>query len=383
MFQPSRLCSIARLLPGLPLAFLLPGTGCAQKGAPAPAAPAPAVVVAQVVQKTVPVYAEFVARTDASSSVELVARVEGFLLAKSFQEGHVVHRGQVVYRIDSAQYDANVMSAKAKVAQAQAQLMKADQDVERYRPLAAGHAIPQQDLDTALANQMASQADLQSAQAGLVQANLNLSYCTIVSPIEGIIGRSTVDTGNLVGRGSATVLDTVSTLDPIKVTFGIPEAGWLNLAKRRGKGSSTEVRLVLADNSLYPRPGRFTFLDRAVDLKTGTLQVECEFPNPDGLIRPNQFGRVRVVSDTAQDAFLIPQKAVMEQQGAKAVYVVGPDNKVAQRTVVLGPVVRSWFIVSEGLKAGEQVIVEGQQKAHPGATVVPAWQAASAEPSGD
>jgi membrane fusion protein (multidrug efflux system) len=383
MLRPSLLRPAPRQLTCLALALCALAPGCGRKAAPAAAqGPAPAVLVAPVVQKTVPVTNEFVARTDATATVDLVARVEGVLQQKSFEEGRRVRKNQVLYRIEPSQYEANRMSAQAKVAQSEAQLKKADQDVARYTPLAASHAIPQQDLDTALTSQLAAKADLQAARAALVQADLELSYCTIKAPFDGVIGHSLIDTGNLVGRGSATVLDTVSSLDPIKASFAVPEAGYLTVAKRRGEGISLDVQLVLADGSLYPRTGRVTFLDRAVDLKTGTFQVYCEFPNPEYLIRPNQFGRVRVVVDTAENALLVPQKAVLEEQGAKAVYVVGQDNKVTERMVTLGPSVGSEFVVKAGLQNGDRVIVEGQQKARPGMVVAPTEQPASAEPSG-
>lgn len=365
----------------LALPLLAAACACGPWGAaPGPQESPPAVVVAPVLQKTVPVFNEYVARTDASETVDLVARVEGILVGRSFEEGKAVQEGQVLYRIDPARYEANLLSAKAKVAQAEAQLVKAAQDVARYRPLAAAHAIPQQELDSALATQAIAEADVQAAKAARVQAELDLSYCTIKAPLTGIIGRNMVSVGNLVGRGAATVLATMSRMDPMDATFGVPEAGWLYARKIQGRGVGMTVQMVLADNTLYEHPGRIRFADRAVDVRTGTLQVQVRFPNPGAVIRPNQFARVRVQVALAEDALLIPQKAVLEQQGSKAVYVVGPDNVVAQRTVVLGPAVENQFIVKDGIKAGERVIVEGQQKAHPGAAVAPAAQAATAEP---
>lgn len=359
--------------------LLMPMVACGKKADADAAGQAPAVVVAPVIQKTVPVYAEMVARTDASESVDLVARVEGILLKKFFQEGGQVKKDQVLYQIDPAKYEADVLSAKAKVAQAQANLVKTKQDVARYKPLAASNAIPQQELDQAVAAELSAEADLQAAKASLTQADLNLSYCTIRAPFSGVIGKNLLSEGNLVGHGSATVLNTISVLSPIKVTFGVPEAGYLVAVKRKLKGMSPEIQLVLADGTVFPLKGRIKFADRAVDQKTGTLEMEGEFPNPDGMIRPNQFGRVRMTIDTAENALLIPQRAVMEQQGAKAVYVVTADNKVALRTVTLGASFESLFIVKEGLQAGDRVIVEGQQKARPGSAVNPTDKPATAE----
>jgi membrane fusion protein (multidrug efflux system) len=358
----------------------MPGCGSKTTGSQETAV-APAVVVARVAQRTVPVYGEFVARTDGSATVDLVARVDGFLQSKSFEEGRFVQKGQVLYQIDPLRYQANVQSAKAQLAQAQAQLDKARKDVARCRPLAAAKAIPQQDLDAAIASEMVAQADVQAGQAAVMQAELDLSYCTIRAPFPGLIGKNNVSVGNLVGHGQATVLSTISAINPIKVIFGIPESGFLFLKRKKGKDISTELLMILSDNTPYPEKGRAIFVDRAVDIKTGTLEVQGEFPNPDGLLRPNQFGRIRLAIATAENALLIPQKAVMEQQSTKVVFVVGDDGKVVQRTVSLGPTSESFFIVSEGLKAGERVIVEGQQKARPGMVVTPTEQPLTQEPS--
>jgi len=355
--------------------MLLAGmTACPAKEdrrAPPTAAP-PAVVVARVEQRTVPIQAEFVGRTEAVATVDLVARVEGFLKETHFKEGRPVKKGQLLFVIDPSQYEAYVASARAKVSQAEAQLAKNRRDVERYTPLAAEHAIPQQELDTAVASEASAAADLEAAKASLTKAELDLSYCTIRAPFDGLIGRNQVYPGNMVGRGQATVLATVSDLDPIQVTFGIPEAGYLAFSRRGGKGASPEVELILADNSVYPYPGRLRMAERAIDLKTGTLSVMVDFPNPKNLIRPNQFGRIRLVVDTAENALLVPQKAITEQQSAKVVLVIGEGNKVAHRTVSLGPRYEDSVIVTEGLRAGELVIVEGHQKARPGMVVSPA-----------
>jgi RND family efflux transporter MFP subunit len=352
--------------------------GSAGQDAPAP----PAVVVAKVDQRTVPVYAEFVARTDASASVDLVARVDGFLQSRSFEEGRTVQKDQVLFQIDPSRYEANLQAAQAHLAQTRAQHVKAQQDVARYRPLAALKAIPQQDLDTALASELVALADVEAAEASVTQSRLDLSYCTVRAPFTGLIGKNNVSEGNLVGHGQATVLATLSAIDPIKVIFGIPESGFLYLKRKNPKDISTELQMVLSDNSTYAHKGRVKFIERAVDLKTGTMEVQGVFPNPDGLLRPNQFGRVRVVVATAEKALLIPQKAVIEQQSSKVVLVVDDDHKVAQRTVTLGPAFEQSFIVLDGVKPGEKVITEGQQKARPGMRVAPTETPASQETSG-
>ena len=200
---------------------------------------------------------------------------------------------------------------------------------------------------------------------------LNVSYCTITSPIDGLIGQRLVSVGNLVGRGEPTLLATVSALDPLRVSFALSETEYLMVARRVGQSATRPlpIDLILADGTVFPHKGRVTIASRAVDPKTGTLTLIAEFPNPQGLIRPGQFGRVRGVIDTIENAILIPQIAVMEEQSARTVYVVEPGNKVAVRTVALGERYGNLVIVKEGVKPGELVIVEGLQKVRPGMTV--------------
>jgi membrane fusion protein (multidrug efflux system) len=346
----------------------------------------PAVVVARVVQQTVPIYGEFVAQVQPEASVDIVARVEGVLQQMNFKEGELVKEGQVIYRIDPAPYQAQVDQAKAALEQQEALHAKSQQDVARYTPLAARKAIPQQDLDSALSSNRVNQANVDGAKAALVQAELNLSYCTIRAPFDGLIGQTKAYPGALVSHGGATVLNTVVAINPVRVSFGVPESGYLSVRRRNlsARTASPEIRaleahLILADNSVYPLPGRFKLADSSIDPKTGTLTVVFDFPNPDGLLRPNGFGRVRLVTGLAENALLIPQKSVIEQQGGTAVLVVGEDNKVAQRTVVLGPQFEASVIVRQGLKPGDRVIVEGQQKARPGQPVAPRENALTAE----
>jgi len=419
----------------LACALLSCGSDDAQKAAAArTAGSAPAVVVADVVQKTVPIYGDFVARTIANETVELRARVEGELREAAFEEGRDVEQGQVLFRIERERYEADLEAAKAKLdkaesdlivarqqvqllraqadlAQADANLTKASQDVARYRPLAAERAVPQQDLDSAVAEEKVAQANVDAAKATLrntelttdalirdaeaavrgakaavAEAELNLSYTTIRSPLSGIIGRREVDVGNLVGRGESTLLATVSNPNPIRVQFSISETDYLQLAKRYPPSAQKAraaqrlpFEMILADNSLYPFKGHLRSVERAVDLTTGTLPVEAEFPNPDKVIRPGQFGRIRVVLEERENAILVPQRSVQEIQGAKAVLVVGQDNKVALRTIAASERSGDFFIVTEGVKPGERVVVEGIQKARPGTVVSPTTQAVSQE----
>ena len=413
--------------------ILLTGCGGEKKEdkSAAQAASTVTVLVAPVVQKTVPLFTELTARTDATDSVDIRARVKAFLKAQSYAEGTMVKAGQVLFTLDKREYEAQLMQAKAQLDKAQsdlaqaqertvvdiaqanlqialAQLNKTDQDVKRLKPLAEQQAVPQQDYDNALAAQQAARADVQGKQASLNtakvnqvaaiqearaaveaanasvrQSDLNIEYCTITSPITGIAGTRQVAPGNLVGQSDATLLTTVSNVNPMRVYVSVSETEYLKLQalKAKGKlhGREIELDLILADGSIFPEKGRMIIVDRAVDLKTGTLSLIAEFPNPKALLRPGQFGRVRMAATVAENALLVPQKAVTEIQSTKVVYIVGQDNKVALRSVTLGERVGQDYIVTDGVKAGERIIIEGIQKARPGATVNPTEQPVSSE----
>ncbi len=355
----------------------------ADKAKQAAAAPLPAVVVAEVVRKTVPIYSEFVAQTDARETVEIRARVQAFLEAQHFTEGTIVKKNQLLFTLDKREYQAKLLQAKAELEIALARLGKAETDERRLKPLAERRAVPQQDYDNAAANLLAARASVSAARANVVAAELDLSYTTIRSPIAGLIGKRLVAPGNLVGKGEATLLDTVSSIDPIRVNATISEAEYLRFFARRKEQDpgSRSLELILADGSIYPYKGKLVIIDRAVDQKTGTLNIAAEFPNPEGQLRPGQFGRVRAVAEVARDAILVPKRAVQEIQGMKAVLVVGADDMVALRTIQPGETVGDLLIVREGLEPGERVIVDGIQKARPGSKVQPT-AAADGNPSG-
>ena len=346
------------------------------------AAPPPTVIVAEVVQKTVPIYSEFVAQTDARETVEIRARVQAFLEAQHFTEGTIVKKDQLLFTLDRREFEAKLAQAKAELEIAMARLGKAETDERRLKPLAERRAVPQQDYDNAAANLLSAQAAVSSAKSGVVAAELDLSYTSIKSPIRGLIGKRLVAPGNLVGKGEATLLDTVSSIDPIRVNTTISEAEYLRFfAQRKDRGNdSTSLELILADGSVFPHKGKVVIVDRAVDQKTGTLNFAAEFPNPEGQLRPGQFGRVRAVVEMAKDAILVPKRAVQEIQGMKSVLVVGADNMVALRTIQPGETVGDLLIVRDGLKPGERVIVDGVQKARPGSKVNPT-AAASVTPA--
>jgi membrane fusion protein (multidrug efflux system) len=352
----------------------------AKKAAAAP--PPPAVVVAEVVQKTLPIHAEYVAQTDARETVEIRARVQAYLEAQHFTEGTVVKKDQLLFTLDKREYEAKLYQAKAELEVAMARLGKAETDERRLKPLAERRAVPQQDYDNAAANLLAAQASVSAAKSKVVEAELNLSYCTIRSPIAGLIGKRLVAPGNLVGKGEATLLDTVSSIDPIRVNTTISEAEYLRFfANRKERGAAQPLELLLADGSVFPQKGKVVIVDRAVDQKTGTLNFAAEFPNPEGQLRPGQFGRVRAVVEMAKDAIVVPKRAVQEIQGMKTVLVVGADDMVALRTIQPGETVGDLLIVRDGVKPGERVIVEGVQKARPGAKVNPTAASAGSAPA--
>jgi RND family efflux transporter MFP subunit len=419
------------------VALLLLAVGCERGDAKAKqgsAAPILTVLVTEVAQRTVPVGADFVARTEGVPTVEIRARVSGVLDQVRFREGSEVKQGQILFMIQPEEYKAALQSARAQQAKAEADLLRAkdtsivdraraslDQakadlgkdraDVARYRPLVEQQAIPKQDLDTALSREQASAAGVAAAEAALkdsilaqrtaiqlaeaavesgkasvTQAELNVKYTVVESPINGIISKLAVDTGNLVGKGEPTLLATVSAVDPIYADFAISESDYLRLVKRipgLGRGEVPRDQpatfdLILSDGSVFPQKGRPVFVDRAIDQKTGTIQVRAAFPNPQRVLRPGQFARVRAVTEEVPDAILVPQAAVQDLQGAKTVMVVGEDNKVAMRTLTLRQPYQEFYIVSAGIKPGERVIVEGIQKVRPGLVVKAELKPASA-----
>lgn len=394
------------------------------------AAPPPAsVIVTEATQKTVPIYSEFVGQTRAEETVELRARVEGILQKVYFKEGTPVRKGQLLFTIDKRTFQAalqsaraiatkavsdqaqaeqrtDVLQAQAQLAEAEAVLVKADQDVARLAPLAKEKAVTEQDLDAAIATQKSARATVQArkanltnleaavkytierakaevsaAKARITQAELDLSYCDIHAPISGVIGFLQVDEGNLVGRGDATLLATVSASDPLLVDFSVSEIEYLKLTDpgtvgQRAGGMSFD--LLLSDESLHPHHGSFRVLDRSVDPTTGTMKAQAIFPNPGSYIKPGQFARLRVAVAQRENAIVIPQRAIQELQGAKTVMVVDGDNKVSLRTVKVGERADKDVVVLEGLSSGERVIVEGMQKVRPGGQVNPSTASQSA-----
>ena len=361
-------------------------SACAKEAPPA-APPPPEVMVTDAIQRDVPVSMELVGQARGFQDVEIRARVEGFLEQVAFTEGSLVRKGQLLYVIDRKPLEAAVANAKGQLATAQARLEKAKNDVNRFTPLVAKQAVSQQELDNALAARDAMAAQVDAQQAALEKAQIDLGYTTISAPIDGLIGTTQVKAGNLVGRGDNTLLVTISQIDPILFRAGMAEAEYLRVARRvqdeTAKGTRAApipIQLILADGTVHPQEGRVDAIERNIDPTTGTLAIQIRFPNPQRLVRPGQYGRVKFDIEVKKGAILVPQRAVQELQGLYSLAVVGADNKVSFRNVRVGPRDGSLWVIEEGLKPGERVIVEGFQKVREGAVVVP--KPAEAAPSG-
>lgn len=356
-------------------AALLAGAACSEP-APAAAPPPPDVYVADVIQRDVPVYLDLVGQTQGYQDTELRARVEGFLNSMTFREGSFVKRGELLYEIDRKPLEALLAQARADQATAEARLAKATNDVARYTPLAAKQAVSRQELDDARAEQDASRSQVEASKAAAEKASLDLSYTRITAPISGLIGTSQVKPGNLVGRGENTLLTTISQIDPILFKAGVTEADYLRVARRATDriGATPQkggIQLTLSDGSVYGHEGTIEVVDRAVNPTTGTLGIQMRFPNPEQVLRPGQYGRARILLDTRAQAMLVPQRAVQELQNLYSVAVVTSDNKIVFRNVKVGPRVDSLWVLEDGVKPGEKIVVEGLQRIRDGMTVTP------------
>jgi membrane fusion protein, multidrug efflux system len=387
------------------------------QGAPPPMP----VSVMEVQVRDVPIYGEYASQTFARDMVEVRGRVDGYVETRTFQAGTDVRAGQVLYTLDQRQYAAEVQKAKAdlsqslanlefaknqvalvqaqaNLAQAKANLLKAQQDVDRLQPLVGQDAASKQDLDNAAAALEANKANVAALTANVEQtrlqtrtnidlaaaqvesnrallrtAELNLGYATITAPISGRIGDSLVQVGGLVSKSSNQPLTTIVPLDPIWVRFKISDTEYLDYmhSQERQENHVLPVNMVLADGSLFPYTGRIQNNVNQLDLRTGTLEIQCTFPNPGRILLPGQFGVVRVLKQHARNAIVIPQRAVQETQSMQSVFTVGPDNRAQVRNIVTGDRVGEGWIVTQGLKPGDRVIVEGVQKIRPGSPVQP------------
>ena len=347
------------------------------------------VEVVRAEQKDVPVYGEWIGTLDGLVNADVRAQVTGYLQQQAYQEGAFVKKGQLLFQIDPRPFEAALDQAAGQLAQAKANLANAEAvqhrtqlDVDRYTPLVKEQAASQQDLDNSVQNNLAAKATIETAkaqiqtyEAAVETARINLDFTRLVSPIDGVVGQAQLQVGALVTPSSG-VVTSVSTLNPIKVFFTVSEPQYLDWRRRFPTESSREnadrslrLQLILADGRTYDHEGTFYFADRQIDVGTGAIQVAGLFPNPENILRPGGYGKVRAVIRTQKDALLVPQRAITELQGSYEVAIVDDQNTVSIRTVSLGESVGSDWIVNSGLKAGDNVVAEGVQKVRPGARV--------------
>ena len=347
--------------------------GCGGVKASAPATKPPEVEVVDVIQKDVPIVSDWTATLDGFVNAQIQPRVAGYLTKQNYTEGSYVRKGQVLFEIDPRPFVAILNQAKGQLAQAEAGLGKAQQDVKRDKPLAEARAIAQSQFDNDIQAELGAKAAVETARASVEQAELNVGFTKVTSLVDGIAGIAQTQIGNLVSN--TTILTSVSQVNPIKAYFSISEQQYM-VSQGGGKSGpqkdawkGVKLKLVLSDGSTFPHEGAFLLADRQVDANTGTIRVVGSFPNPNNLLRPGQFGRVVAEMGTQKSALLVPQRAVTELQGSYQLAVVGSDNKVSIRPVKVGPNIGKMLIIQEGLKAQEQVIVEGLQKVKDGTVV--------------
>jgi membrane fusion protein (multidrug efflux system) len=367
------------------VAILLVGSvlaGCSRK--PAPAGPsAPEVFVTTVQPRDVPRVLERVATLDGFINANINAQVQGYIISRDYQEGSLVKKGDLLFQIDPRPFEAALAQANGTLMKDQAAQTKSDADEKRAMDLFERKVISDQERDTAIAAARSSRANVEADEAAVKQAELNLGYTKIAAPIDGMAGFANNQVGDLVGPAATAPLTTVSQIDPIKANVTVGEGGltdffarYPDAEKRQALLKSIDFDLILGSGTVYPRKGKFYALDRNLDPKTGSIHYYVTFPNPDAILRPGQFGKVRFVPDTVQNALVVPQEAVTELQGSFQVAVVDQDSKVSIRPVKMGERIGSMWQVSDGLKPGDRVIVQGLQKAREGSTVtVKEWTA--------
>ena len=376
------------------LALMLVAAACETKKAPPPP-PTPTVLVKPVVRRDVPLYIEAIATLDGYVNADIRARVRGYLQSQTYKDGSVVKAGQTLFTIEPTEYSASASAAHAALARARVSQAHNGVQLERDQGLSEAGMVSRQDLDNAAANLADTNGQVQAAQAQVQQAELNLSYTRILSPIDGIAGIALVRVGNLVGQEGPTLLTTVSQIDPIRVNFPMSEVDYvkhperfqklqgLDLAWARKQFARLDtgvpadngdpgVEIILSDGSTYPHRGVVVTTDRQIDPTTGTLQVQALVSNPQGILRPGQYGRIRIRrEDAGHDVLVVPEKALISVQGSYSLGIVGPDDKVQLRRVDVGPNAQGVVIVTNGVAEGERVVVEGVQKIADGALVVP------------
>jgi len=377
-----------RSVPGLtqPMVFLwllsflsLALVHCKGETASAPPPPLIKVEVADVIQKDVPIHSEWVGTTDGMVNAVIRAQVTGYLIKRPYTEGSFVKKGDLLFELDPSKFKAALDQAQGDLAKAEAQFIKTKQDVERDTPLAKQGAISQKELDDSIQYHAAAKGSLAAAKAAVETAKLNLGWTRITAPIDGVVGIAKAQIGDLIDINSE--LTSMSTVDPIKVYFPISEQEYLQASEKvqqrykeretGGEYKGAALELILGGEQVYPHKGQFYLVDRQVDVKTGTIRVAATFPNPNNVLRPGQFARVRAVTKTREKALLVPQRAVTEMQGSYQIAVVTPENKVDIRPVKVGERAGNLWVIDKGLNPGERVVVEGLQKLKAGMTVEP------------
>ena len=360
----------AGLLAIMGMAALALTSGGCRKEEKAKGPQTPTVETTAVVQKDVPLYSEWVGALDGSINAVIRPQVTGYLISQDYREGEQVKKGRVLFEIDPRTCQAALNQAKAQLSQQKARHDTAKANLARVRPLAEKNAVSQKDLDDAVGAELSARASVEAGQAAVDEAQLNLGFTKISSPVDGIAGIAKTQLGNLVSPSMQEELTSVSTVDPIKVYINISEQEYLDTVASGNRADQMPLQLILANGSVYPHEGRFALADRQIDPTTGTLKVGALFPNKDKLLRPGQYGRIRAMTEVKKGALLIPQRAVTEMQGKYLVAVVGADNKVDVRPVQAGQRIGSDWLIEKGLQPGEQVVAEGVQKVRPGMTVV-------------
>jgi membrane fusion protein, multidrug efflux system len=348
--------------------------GCSKPGVSENSFGPPEVMVTEAIQQDVPVVREWIGSLDGSVNADIRARVSGYLISKDYKEGRVVQKGDPLFAIDSSVYEAAVEQSKAALAQAEANQLQTDQTAKREIDLFEQKVESKQNRDNAVQANEASKAEVKAQEAALRQAQINLQFTKIIAPITGVAGIANPGIGDLVGPTDSQPLTTISTVDPIKAYFQLSEQDYLKVAPhleeaRAAGNAAPPVEIILADGSLYSRPGKFSAIDRQVDDQTGTIRLAALFPNPESILRPGQFVRVRSTVRKTEGALLVPQRAVKELQTSYEIAVIGADNKAEIRPVKVGPRIGSLWVIEEGLKPGERVVVEGLQRVRSGEPV--------------
>ena len=366
------------------LFVLLIISSCGEKKKQAP--PPLNIPVVTAVSQDVPVYQEFVGQVFGKYDIPIRTRVAGFLDKIAFEEGTWVKKGELLYVIDPDPLEAKVAVQMSNLAEAKTGLSKAQSDLNRIKPLAKINAVSQSDLDAAQAQYDAAISNVKANESSVKLANIDLSYCWVKSPINGLIGKTAAKVGEFVGQNpNPVILNVVSTIDTVHVEFYLVESDYLGLAREFIEGAQQrkdanyikeeneegKLHLILSDGTTFKHGGRIEFVDRQVDPETGSLLIQTTFPNPEMLLRPGQYAKVRAKMNVLKNAVIVPQRCIMELQGTHSVFVVNSDNKVELRQITTGIKYEDYWVVSKGLKANEKVVIDALQKVQPGMTVVP------------